>query len=104
MEKKTYSDILEKIDLILKDNEQLTKALSEVQKENISKQQLKVIQKLYRDKEKTNRRMIKELRKIYDDQSGRSVRKSILKTARRAVLNGESIDFDKLLKDIELTR
>ena len=104
MEEKTYSDIVEKIDLIIKDNEQLENAFKEVQKENISKQQLKTIQKLYRNKEKTNRRMIKELRRIYDDQSGRTVRKSILKTARKAVSNGQQVDFDKLIVDIDKTR
>lgn len=100
----TYSDIVEKIDLIIQDNQQLQTALQEVQKQELSKQQLRTISKLYKDKEKTNRRMIKELRKIYDDQSGKNVRKSILKTARKAVNNGQQIDFEKLIDDIEKTR
>ena len=104
MENKAYSDILDKIDQIIKDNQDLTNAFHEVQKENMSKKQIQTIRKLYRDKEKTNRRMIKELRKIYDDQSGRSVRKSILKTARRAVNNGQTVDFEQLVQDIDKTR
>lgn len=104
MSEVTYEAILEKIDLVIKENEQLTKNITEVQKENLSKDQLKTILRLYKEKEKTNRRMIKELRKIYDDQSGRNVRKSILKTARISVKNGEKIDYDKLLSDINETR
>ena len=104
MSNTTYDTILEKIDLIIKENEQLHKSVTEVQQSKLDKNQLRTILKLYKEKEKTNRKMIKELRRIYDDQSGRHVRKNILKTARISVKNGETVDFDKLVSDINNTR
>jgi hypothetical protein len=103
MDQKYLTDILQKIDQLTKEFEDISSTMKALEDKTLSKQQLKTIHKVRREREKTYRRSIKQLRIIYDDQSGRSVRKSILKTARIAAQNGEKIDFEKLLQDIEKT-
>ena len=104
MENNVYSDILEKIDQVIKEKDQFEKSITDISQQGLNKSQVKAIRKLAKDREKTHRRMIRELRKIYDDQSGRTVRKSLLKTARISARNGEKVDFDKLIEEIKKTK